>query len=77
MTPSLFRGKLSDTLRRRDVLELISESIDDVRLRLSPPHEALGLVPLLDHWIGDCFAGMRQRISIAAAFAGGNPSVRF
>ncbi|MFT6571096.1 MAG: ABC-type multidrug transport system ATPase subunit [Sphingomonas echinoides] len=36
---------------------------------------ALGLAPLLDRWIGDCSAGMRQRIAIAAAFAGGHALV--
>jgi len=38
-------------------------------------HEALGLAAPLDRWIGDCSVGMRQRITIAAAFAGGHPLV--
>lgn len=67
--------KLPDALRARDVLELVGGSIDDVRLRLGTLYEALGLAPLLDRWIGDCSAGMRQRIAIAAAFAGGHPLV--
>lgn len=67
--------KLPDALRGRDVLELVGGSIDDVRSRLGNLHEALGLTPLLDRWIGDCSAGMRQRIAIAAAFAGGHSLV--
>jgi len=54
---------------------LIGGSIDDVRLRLGTLHEALGLAAPLDRWIGDCSVGMRQRITIAAAFAGGHPLV--
>ncbi len=46
--------------------------MDNVRLRLGKLHETLALAPLLDRWIGDCSAGMRQRIAIAAAFAGGH-----
>lgn len=67
--------KLPDALRGRDVLELIGGSLDDVRFRLGTLHEALNLAPLLDRWVGDCSAGMRQRIAIAAAFAGGHPLV--
>jgi len=67
--------KLPDALRARDVLELIGGNIEDVCSRLGPLHGALGLNPLLDHWIGDCSAGMRQRIAIAAAFAGGHALV--
>lgn len=66
---------LPDTLRGRDVLELVGGSMDDVHSRLGKLHEALGLAPLLDRWIGDCSAGMRQRIAVAAAFAGGHPLV--
>ena len=64
--------KLPDALRGRDILELVGGSIVDVRSRLGTLHEALGLAPLLDRWIGDYSAGMRQRIAIAAAFAGGH-----
>jgi len=67
--------KLPDALHGRDVLELVGGSMDDVRLRLGKLHETLGVAPLLDRWIGDCSAGMRQRIAIAAAFAGGHPLV--
>jgi len=67
--------RLPDALRGRDVLELVGGSINNVRSRLGKLHEALGLAPLLDRWIGDCSAGMRQRIAIAAAFAGGHSLV--
>lgn len=67
--------KLPDALRGRDVLELVGGSINDVRPRLGKLYEALGVAPLLDRWIGDCSAGMRQRIAIAAAFAGGHSLV--
>lgn len=66
---------LPDLLRGRDILELVGGRIDDVRSRLGVLDEALGLGPLLDRWIGDCSAGMRQRIAIAAAFAGGHSLV--
>lgn len=67
--------KLPDALRGRDILELIGGDMGDVHHRLSTLQEALGLPPLLDRWIGDCSAGMRQRIAIAAAFAGGHHHV--
>jgi len=67
--------KMPDALRGRDILELVGGSIDDVRSRLGKLYEALGLAPLLDRWMGDCSAGMRQRIAIAAAFAGGHSLV--
>ncbi|HEX8554475.1 MAG TPA: ABC transporter ATP-binding protein [Sphingomonas sp.] len=67
--------KLPDALRGRDILELVGGSIDEVRLRLGVLHEALGLALLLDRWIGDCSAGMRQQIAVAAAFASGHPLV--
>jgi len=67
--------KLPDALRGRDVLELVGGSIDQVRSRLGTLHEALGLAPLLDRWVGDCSAGMRQRIAIASAFASGHTLV--
>jgi len=66
---------LPDALRARDVLELVGGNIDDVRSRLGALDGALGLAPLLDRWIGDCSAGLRQRIAVAAAFAGGHALV--
>jgi len=66
---------LPESLRARDVLELVGGTIEDVRVRLGALNVALGVTPLLDRWIGDCSAGMRQRVAIAAAFAGGHPLV--
>ena len=63
--------RLPDALRGRDILELVGGDIDSVGLRLGVLHDVLGLSDLLDRWIGDCSAGMRQRIAIAAAFASG------
>ena len=67
--------KLPDALRARDVLALIGGDVDHVRARLGALDAALGLASLVDRWVGDCSAGMRQRIAIAAAFAGGHPLV--
>lgn len=67
--------KLPDALRGRDILELVGGNIEDVLRRLGPLGDALGVVSLLNLWIGNCSAGMRQRIAIASAFAGGHPYV--
>jgi ABC-type multidrug transport system ATPase subunit len=67
--------KLPEALRGRDILELVGGKIEDVLPRLGPISGALGLTALLDRWIGDCSAGMRQRIAIASAFAGGHDHV--
>lgn len=67
--------KLPDALRAREVLDLVGGNMDDVRLHLGALHEVLGLAPLLDRWIGDCSAGMRQRIAIATGFAAGHTLV--
>jgi ABC-type multidrug transport system ATPase subunit len=67
--------KLPEALRTRDVLSLVGDDLDQVRNRLGPVYAALGLASLLDRWIGDCSAGMRQRIAIATAFASGQTLV--
>lgn len=67
--------RLPDTLRCGEMLELISGSVTEARMRLGPLCAALQLDSLLDRWIGDCSAGMRQRIAIATAFAGGHSLV--
>jgi ABC-2 type transport system ATP-binding protein len=63
---------LPESLRARDVLALVGgrEGVHSPAI-----HAALCLQPLLDRWVGDCSAGMRQRIAIAAAFAGGQQLV--
>lgn len=67
--------KLPDALRGRDVLAFADGTIERAMLQLGPLGDALGIAALLDRWIGDCSAGMRQRIAIAAAFAGGHAHV--
>lgn len=67
--------KLPDAMRAREALEIVGGSIEQVRARLGTLDAALGLAPLLDRWIGDCSAGMRQRIAIAAGFAGSHSLV--
>lgn len=67
--------RLPDAIRARDALQLVGGGMDRIGHRLGALHTALGLAPLLDRWIGDCSAGMRQRIAIAAAFAGGHSLV--
>lgn len=66
---------LPEALRVRDLLALVGGDIDIARQRLGPIDHALGIDRLLDRWIGDCSAGMRQRVSLALAFAGGNAMV--
>lgn len=63
--------KLPDALRVREAIELIGGGMGEILPRLGPLRAALGLDALLDCWIGDCSAGMRQRIAIALAFVEG------
>lgn len=67
--------KLPDALRARDVLAFAGGDAGPVLARLKVLDAALGLTPMLDRWIGDCSAGMRQRIAIASAFAAGHALV--
>lgn len=67
--------RLPDALRVRDLLELVGGNIDVASERLGPVRTVLGIDQLLHQWIGDCSAGMRQRVAIALAFAGGHSLV--
>lgn len=67
--------RLPDALRCGEMLELVSGSVAEARMRLGPLSAALQFDSLLGRWIGDCSAGMRQRIAIATAFAGGQSLV--
>ncbi len=62
--------RLPDALRVCDLLELVGGDIHAARDRLGPVHRALGIDRLIHRWVGDCSAGMRQRVAIALAFAG-------
>lgn len=66
---------LPGDLRVRELFELVGGDIAQVWPRLGPVGRALGLDALVGRWIGDCSAGMRQRVAIALAFAGGHPLV--
>ena len=66
---------LPDKLRVRDVLALIGGSLDQAVGNIGELRLALGLDVLIDKWIGDCSAGMRQRLAIAIAFAAGQKIV--
>lgn len=67
--------RLPDALRGCDVLEFVGGDIAVIWRRLGPLRVALGLDTLLDRWIGDCSAGMRQRLAVALGFAGGQALV--
>lgn len=67
--------RLPDGLRAGEILELVGGGMSDALGRLGRLREALGIDPLLDRWIGDCSTGVRQRIAIGLAFAGGNSLV--
>ncbi|WP_294329438.1 ATP-binding cassette domain-containing protein [uncultured Sphingomonas sp.] len=67
--------KLPDSLRGRDILALVGGTVEAALPKVGAVGDALGVRALLDRWIGDCSAGMRQRLAIAAAFAGGHDQV--
>lgn len=61
--------RLPAGLRLRELLALASGGIDAAQARCEPLWQALELAALLDRRIGECSSGMRQRASIALAFA--------
>jgi len=63
---------LPASLHGGELLAMVGGSRAAALARLSPLVDALGLAALLDRWIGDCSAGMRQRLAIALGFAAGN-----
>jgi ABC-type multidrug transport system ATPase subunit len=67
--------RLPAALRVAELFELAGGGIDQVWPRLGPLRAALGLDALLPRWIGDCSAGMRQRIALATAFLEGRSLV--
>jgi ABC-2 type transport system ATP-binding protein len=67
--------RLPDALRVRDLLELVGGDTERVLDRLGPVGTALDIKALCPRWVGDCSAGMRQRVAIALAFAEGRSLV--
>lgn len=63
--------RLPDSMRVDNCLQLAGGTRDDALTRIGPLRKALGVDALLHRWIGDCSAGMRQRIAIALAFSEG------
>lgn len=63
--------KLPNSLAGREVLELVGGPLETLWPHLGPLRTALQLDALLDCRMGECSAGMRQRIAIATAFARG------
>ncbi|AQS87981.1 multidrug ABC transporter ATP-binding protein [Neoasaia chiangmaiensis NBRC 101099] len=59
---------LPDALRVRELLGFVTPDPDTFTRQLGPLGHALGLSDMLDRWIGDCSAGMRQRVALALAF---------
>jgi ABC-type multidrug transport system ATPase subunit len=67
--------RLPEALRVADIFELMAGGIGQAWFRLGRLREALGLAGLLPRWIGDCSAGMRQRVALATAFLEGRSLV--
>lgn len=59
----------------RDLLQLVAGDVDVALDRLGPIRAALGIDHLLQRSVGACSAGIRQRVAIALAFAGGHSLV--
>lgn len=67
--------RLPDALRVDYCLQLVGGTLDQALAHLGPLRQALAIDALLRRWIGDCSAGMRQRVAIALAFAEGRQLV--
>jgi ABC-type multidrug transport system ATPase subunit len=63
---------LPEMLRVSDAIALVGGDLDAGLGNIGELGEALAIPGLLDRWIGDCSSGMRQRVAIALAFAGGH-----
>lgn len=61
--------RLPANLRVGQLLEFAGDGIDYQNRRCHGLWQALAIPELLDRTIGDCSSGMRQRVSIALAFA--------
>ncbi|WP_404374036.1 ATP-binding cassette domain-containing protein [Sphingomonas sp. MMS24-J45] len=61
---------LPNALRVGEAFELIGGANNELLAHLGPLRTIFALNSLLDRWIGDCSAGMRQRIAISLAFIG-------
>jgi len=66
---------LPGALRGADLLALAAGTVSAALDRLGSLRAALAIDGLVDRAIGSCSAGMRQRIAIACAFAGGRDAV--
>jgi ABC-type multidrug transport system ATPase subunit len=66
---------LPGALRARDVLALAGGRLEMALEYLGPLRRALAIDGLIGRDIGACSAGMRQRVAIACAFAGGQDAV--
>ena len=63
--------RLPEALRIRDLIAFVGGDVDAACARLGPVRDAIGIDSLLPRWVGECSAGMRQRVAIALAFAAG------
>jgi ABC-2 type transport system ATP-binding protein len=66
---------LPSALTCRQLFGLVQPDEDRWRRGIEPVKKAIGLDQLFDRKIGECSAGMRQRIAVACAFATANPTI--
>lgn len=67
--------QLPDLMRGRELLDYARCGAMTDHRWLAALWSALGIADLSDRWIGDCSAGMRQRLAIACAFVGGHTRI--